>query len=118
MPRPTYSTKVGFLPNVNYFKPAGTSIGILEEVLLGHNEIEALRLKNLVGLSQEEAASQMDVSQPTFYRHLFSVHQILTDAAPKGKANDRGRLCDCNLCFNWPLPVEEWIGFSSEANTG
>ncbi len=118
MPRPTYSTKFGFLPNVNYFKPAGTPIGIPEEVLLGHDEVEAIRLKNLVGLSQEEAASQMGVSQPTFYRHLFSVHQKLRDAAAKGKAKDRGRLCDCNLCFYWPLPVEEWMGLSDEANTG
>ena len=61
-------------------------MGILEEVILGHDEVEAIRLKNLVGLSQEEAASQMGVSQPTFHRLLLSAHQKLTDAVVNGKA--------------------------------
>lgn len=86
MPRPTCPRKVGFFTNVTYFKPAGTPIGILEEVLLGHDEVETIRLKNLVGLSQEEAASQMGVSQPTFHRLLLSAHQKLTDAVVNGKA--------------------------------
>jgi len=86
MPRPTCLRKVGFFPNITYFKPAGTPMGILEEVLLGHDEVEAIRLKNLIGLSQEEAASQMGVSQPTFHRLLLSAHQKLTDAVVNGKA--------------------------------
>lgn len=61
-------------------------MGVLEEVLLGHDEVEAIRLKNLVGLSQEEAASQMGISQPTFHRLLLSAHQKLTDAVVNGKA--------------------------------
>jgi predicted Fe-Mo cluster-binding NifX family protein/predicted DNA-binding protein (UPF0251 family) len=61
-------------------------MGVLEEVLLGRDELEAIRLKNLVGLSQEQAASQMGVSQPTFHRLLVSAHQKLTDAVVNGKA--------------------------------
>jgi predicted DNA-binding protein (UPF0251 family)/predicted Fe-Mo cluster-binding NifX family protein len=86
MPRPTCPRKVGFFPNVTYFKPAGVPIGVLEEVLLGNDEVEAIRLKNLVGLSQEEAASRMGVSQPTFHRLLLSAHQKLSDAVVNGKA--------------------------------
>lgn len=86
MPRPTCPRRVGFSPNVTYFKPAGTPMGILEEVLLGRDEVEAIRLKNLIGLSQEEAAAQMGVSQPTFHRLLLSAHQKLTDAVVNGKA--------------------------------
>jgi predicted Fe-Mo cluster-binding NifX family protein/predicted DNA-binding protein (UPF0251 family) len=59
---------------------------ILEEVLLGRDELEAIRLKNLVGLSQEQASSQMGVSQPTFHRLLVSAHEKLTDAVVNGKA--------------------------------
>ena len=61
-------------------------MGALEEVLLGRDEVEAIRLKNLVGLSQEQAALQMGVSQPTFHRLLVSAHQKLTDAVVNGKA--------------------------------
>jgi len=61
-------------------------MGVLEEVLLGRDEVEAIRLKNLIGLSQEEAAAQMGVSQPTFHRLLLSAHQKLTDAVVNGKA--------------------------------
>lgn len=86
MPRPTCPRRVGFTPSTIYFKPAGAPMGILEEVILGHDELEAIRLKNLVGLSQEEAASQMGVSQPTFHRLLLAAHQKLTDAVVNGKA--------------------------------
>lgn len=86
MPRPTCPRRVGFTPSTTYFKPAGTPMGVLEEVLLGHDEVEAIRLKNLVGLSQEQAASQMGVSQPTFHRLLVSAHEKLTDAVVNGKA--------------------------------
>jgi len=86
MPRPTCPRRVGFTPSTTYFKPAGTPMGVLEEVLLGHDEVEAIRLKNLVGLSQEQAATQMGVSQPTFHRLLVSAHQKLTDAVVNGKA--------------------------------
>jgi predicted DNA-binding protein (UPF0251 family)/predicted Fe-Mo cluster-binding NifX family protein len=86
MPRPTCPRRVGFTPSTTYFKPVGTPIGILEEVLLGNDEVEAIRLKNLVGLSQEQAASQMGVSQPTFHRLLTAAHQKLTDAVVNGKA--------------------------------
>jgi predicted DNA-binding protein (UPF0251 family) len=70
--RPTFPRNVGFLPGVTYFKPAGVRMVELEEVVLGHDEIEAMRLKHLWGLSQEEAGGQMNVSQPPLHRLLSS----------------------------------------------
>jgi predicted Fe-Mo cluster-binding NifX family protein/predicted DNA-binding protein (UPF0251 family) len=58
----------------------------LEEVVLGHDEIEAMRLKHLLGLSQEEAAGQMNISQPTFHRLLSSACEKITDGIVNGKA--------------------------------
>ena len=86
MPRPTFPRNVGFLPGVTYFKPAGVKMTDLKEVVLGHDEIEAIRLKNLQGLSQEEAAEQMNVSQPTLHRLLSSAYNKMTDAIVNGKA--------------------------------
>lgn len=86
MSRPTFPRKVGFLPGVTYFKPVGVRIADLKEVVLGNDEIEAIRLKNLQGLSQEEAAEQMSVSQPTFHRLLTSAYSKMTDAVVNGKA--------------------------------
>jgi predicted DNA-binding protein (UPF0251 family)/predicted Fe-Mo cluster-binding NifX family protein len=95
MPRPTFPRNVGFLPGVTYFKPAGVRMVDLVEVILGHDEIEALRLKNLLGLSQEEAAVQMNVSQPTFHRLLSSAYEKMTDAIVNGKALriEGGNIC-------------------------
>jgi predicted DNA-binding protein (UPF0251 family)/predicted Fe-Mo cluster-binding NifX family protein len=86
MPRPKFPRKVGFLPGVTYFKPAGIRIADLKEVVLGNDEIEAIRLKNLQGLSQEEAAEEMNVSQPTLHRLLSSAYNKMTDAIVNGKA--------------------------------
>ncbi len=86
MPRPRCPRNVGFLPGVTYFKPAGVKTAELKEVVLGHDEIEAIRLKNLKGLSQEEAAKQMSVSQPTLHRLLSSAYEKMTDAIVNGKA--------------------------------
>ena len=86
MARPTFPRNVGFLPGITYFKPAGVRMMELEEVVLGHDEIEAMRLKHLLGLSQEEAAGQMNISQPTFHRLLSSACEKITDAIVNGKA--------------------------------
>ena len=41
-----------------------------ETVILGVDELEAIRLKDAVGLDQESCASQMGLSRPTFQRLL------------------------------------------------
>ena len=86
MPRPLKCRRVAFLPNVTYFKPAGILLRALEEVQLSVEEAEAIRLKDLEGLEQEEGAERMNISRPTFQRILTSARQKMADALLHGKA--------------------------------
>jgi predicted DNA-binding protein (UPF0251 family)/predicted Fe-Mo cluster-binding NifX family protein len=86
MSRPTCRRNIGFLPHITYFKPAGIRMGELDEVILQHDELEAIRLKDQLGIPQEEAAKQMNVSQPTFHRLIVSAHEKMADAVVNGKA--------------------------------
>ena len=72
MPRPRRSRRVGFQPDVTYFKPAGVRMIELEETVLTVDEFESIRLKDLEGLEQEECAKKMNISQPTFHRMVIS----------------------------------------------
>jgi len=78
--------RVASIPEVTYFKPAGIPARILEEVCLSVEEAEAIRLKDLEGLEQEECAQRMTVSRPTFHRVLGSARSKLADALLNGKA--------------------------------
>lgn len=86
MSRPRLCRRVCFEPNVTYFKPAGIRIIDLEELNLTVDEFEAVRLKDLLGLEQEEAAKKMDISQPTFHRLISSARKKIADALINGKA--------------------------------
>lgn len=56
------------------------------EIVLKLEEFEAIRLKDFQGLTQEEAAQKMGVSQPTFHRTLVSARKKIADALANGKA--------------------------------
>lgn len=86
MPRPPKCRRVAFLPNVTYFKPAGIPMRALEEVQLSVEEAEAIRLKDLEGLEQEQGAERMNISRPTFQRVLASGRKKMADALLNGKA--------------------------------
>lgn len=86
MPRPRLCRRVGFEPGVTYFKPRGIPISELEESRLTVDEFEAVRLKDLEGLEQEEAAKKMNISQPTFHRLVLSARKKIADAIVNGKA--------------------------------
>jgi predicted DNA-binding protein (UPF0251 family) len=86
MPRPRLCRRVGFQPNVTYFKPAGIRMVELEESILTIDEFEAVRLKDLLGLEQEIAAKKMNISQPTFHRMVLSARKKIADAIVNGKA--------------------------------
>ena len=74
------------IPEVTYFKPAGIPYRTLEEVRLSVEEAEAIRLKDLEGLEQEECAQRMNISRPTFHRVLVAARGKLADALLNGKA--------------------------------
>jgi len=86
MPRPQKCRRVAFLPRATYFKPSGTPLRVLDEVVLHIEEAEAVRLKDLEGMEQEEAAGKMNVSRPTFQRVLASARRKIADALLNGKA--------------------------------
>ena len=73
-------------PEVVYFKPAGVRMAGLKEIILKVEEFEALRLKDLGKMGQEEAAESMGISQPTFCRLVSSARKKVADAIVNGKA--------------------------------
>lgn len=58
----------------------------LEVVEMELDELEALRLSDVEGLSQSEAASRMNVSQSTFNRILSGARSISARALTEGVA--------------------------------
>ncbi|PIX28624.1 MAG: hypothetical protein COZ64_02490 [Candidatus Brennerbacteria bacterium CG_4_8_14_3_um_filter_43_14] len=86
MVRPRLCRRIRFNPNVTYFKPQGVPMRFLEVVELTTEEAEALRLKNIKDLEQEEAAKKMNTSQSTFQRILSSAYKKITEALIEGKA--------------------------------
>jgi len=86
MTRPKRSRCLRFRPNVYYFKPQGIPLRFLEEVVLLPDELEALKLHEVDGLEQIEAAQKMKISQPTFARILESAQKKVAQAIIKGKA--------------------------------
>ncbi len=86
MPRPPKMRKIAFMPRLTFFKPAGVPLKYLEEISLGFEELEAIRLKDLDGLEQEACAAQMGISRPTFHRIIVQARQKLAQALIEGKA--------------------------------
>lgn len=114
MSRPPKSRRVEFLPRLTYFKPAGVPLRELEEVELTVEELEAIRLKDLVGLEQEACAEKMGVSRPTYHRILSSARSKVAQALVDGKAIrvEGGnfqvvtRRFHCRRCAHeWEVPV-------------
>ena len=86
MPRPCCQRRVGFVPGVTYFKPAGIPLTELEEVIVTLDELEALRLADRHGMYQEQAAEQMKISRPTFARIVEAARKKVAEALIHGKA--------------------------------
>ena len=86
MPRPKRLRKIGFLPEITYFKPQGVTLAHLEEVGLSVDELEAIRLADLQEIDQTKAAQKMKISQSTFQRILNKAHKKIAKALVTGKA--------------------------------
>jgi len=86
MARPRLCRRILAEPDVTYFKPRGIPLRELEETILSVDEFEAVRLKDLEGLEQEECAKKMNISQPTFHRLVLSARKNIADAIVNGKA--------------------------------
>jgi predicted DNA-binding protein (UPF0251 family) len=86
MPRPRHCRRVGCLPQSNFYKPRGIPLSVLQHVNLTVDELEAIRLADLQGLYQEQAAQKMNVSRQTFGRIIESAHKKIADTLVNGKA--------------------------------
>lgn len=86
LPRPYCSRIVAGRPAVSIFKPIGIPVRELEEIVMSLDEFEALRLADLEGLYQEQAAEKMKISRPTFSRIVDAARQKVADALVHGKA--------------------------------
>lgn len=70
-------------PKICQFSPRGKP-GRPNEVGLGMDEYEAIRLADYMGLSQKEAADSMQISQQTFSRILKKARKKLANAIVNG----------------------------------
>ncbi len=86
MARPTKWRRIEHIPRVDNFIPSDRETTEFGENILKLEELEAIRLKDLEGLEQEECAKRMKVSRPTFQRILFSAREKVADSLTKGKA--------------------------------
>jgi predicted DNA-binding protein (UPF0251 family) len=84
--RPFCHRRIAGRPATPIFKPIGIPILELEEVVMTLDEFEAIRLADLDGLYQEQAAAQMNVSRATFSRIIEAAHRKLADVLVHGKA--------------------------------
>ena len=72
-------------PDVLIFKPAGIQRIHLEEIVLGLDEYEALRLSDIEKLTMQQWADKMNISSATFNRLVQSWHEKVTNALVYGK---------------------------------
>ncbi len=86
MARPKSCRRVGCSPGSQYFKPRGIPLTRLEEINLTIDEFEAIRLADLEGLYQDQAAGKMNISRQTFGRIIESGRKKIAEALVKGKA--------------------------------
>ncbi len=114
MARPKCCRRISGKPGRKIFKPVGVPLTALQEIVLSMDEFEAIRLADLEGLYQEQAAERMNVSRQTFGRIIETarrkVAQVLTDGI--ALRIDGGeiempeqRIFKCNHCQHvWDLP--------------
>jgi len=86
----------------------------LAEVVLTIDELEALRLADLEGMYQEDAAAKMKVSRQTFGRIITAARKKVAEVLVQGKALriEGGefhapvvRIFQCKDCgWNWQVP--------------
>ena len=86
MARPKKNRKIRCAPAAYYFKPRGIPMADLQEVILEVDELEALRLGDMLNYSHEEAALKMKVSRATFGRIVNKARQKIAEGMINGKA--------------------------------
>jgi predicted DNA-binding protein (UPF0251 family) len=86
MSRPRKRRRLLHEPQPAVFKPVGLPLEALDRVTLLPEELEALRLADVAGQRQEEAARAMGVSRSTFQRTLAEARRKVARALVEGAA--------------------------------
>lgn len=86
MARPLKIRRIKCNPSAYYFKPRGIPLYQLEEITINADEVEAIRLADLEGLSHEDSAERMRISRATFGRIVNSSRNKIANAILNGKA--------------------------------
>jgi predicted DNA-binding protein (UPF0251 family) len=86
MPRPRKRRRVWHEPKPAIFKPVGVPLHQLRAITLLHEELEALRLVDLEGRYQEDAARQMNISRSTLQRIVNEARTKVARALTEGAA--------------------------------
>lgn len=84
--RPTKWRKVEFIPDIQYFAPLNVDADTLDENILHIEELEAIRLRDIEGMEQENCADKMEISRQTFQRILNVARSKIADSLINGKA--------------------------------
>lgn len=86
MPRPPKWRCVTGAPAVDVYKPAGVPFDPAEAVRLRRDQLEALRLLDVDGLTQQDAAARLGVSRSTVSRLASEGRRTLVGALLAGQA--------------------------------
>jgi len=84
--RPKRPRRVEQTPDITYFKPRGVPLSDLEVVSITVEELEALRLVDVEGLRQEDAAIKVGISRRAFWEDLKAARMKIALALSTGKA--------------------------------
>lgn len=104
MPREKSQRELNLKPVSKYFGPKDMESN--SDIVLLHEEIEAIHLMDLLGLYQEEAARTMNVSRATFARIIKSARKKISLALTTG----------CNLKIH-EIKNEFHVAVCSSSNT-
>ena len=118
--RPINDRQVECIPPVAQFKPVGTPLFAVDEIVVTVEEMEAIRWADIEGMDQGPAAERMGISRPTFHRVLTKAHTKIAEFLWQGKSlrieggNYRMKKCSgvrtfsCNNCSHtWDVPHGE-----------
>jgi predicted DNA-binding protein (UPF0251 family) len=81
------SRSIGIRPEVSRFSPSMRTgeVRLGQPVIISYDELEALRLVDYQGLTQEEAAQKMMVSRGTVWRCLDSARKKVATMLVEGR---------------------------------
>lgn len=81
--RPKKCRRVGFVPEQSFFSAGCQAV---EEEVVEIEELEAIRLSDLMNMEQDRAAEVMEVSRGTYQRILHSARKKIASALINGKS--------------------------------